>query len=772
MERALASNRTPAWTPLVEAIRQSSIRGHSVAAYERALDRLKTDGWDVAALHGWLPSPDDIIRVNRVYAAIGKALGPSASAEDNAAALHAINREFPSTDARWSSLRAIATARLSASPTPRRTTTDAAQALSATRLAPNQPLTRLPAIPSFGPSDNRIIIYIDESWPGNAKEGVIAGIVWRGESPNYADLAWMRTHSYAKESESVLKIIARLYACPRAFPFILPIQVDAGTARSRYDDLIGAALQLLLGWLLPSPQVRAQVSVQLERIGPHTDGSLRSDYFRGLLTGASQATSSRFGQWDLTEVRWCPKDEGYLPYADLLAHLALDHTNKNRQLGVAARYRELPGYVPFSFDLVPLLMRLDSFASSANVTDFLDVVSRIWDTRLCDGVLSNTRKHICSNARLQRLLTEELDRRCMSKQRDLKVLHPQVLAVRHLLHPLDEHAGIRLRLLSAAIDLQDANHLGNPTAVDVSARAYADIRHYALQHDRELTVHTDLQLAVHEVDSFRFDRAEILMEEIRTSQWFPYLSPYHRAAVLSSLGQHRSIGGQYEDADNLFATAIELFGEADLAPDERAGEVAQTAVYRAMNAIDGDLPHWQDYLAFGLCDFSESLEAATVRLATRQECNPYKHHLLTRSLFLRPTELAAALNAYLGVSRQWNSGDGQHPWELIDMYRLLLREAVAPSSSKLAGAPFRDLLRQFTGAATGATLRLIALMIAVVGFCHGDDWCGEYAREQIASLESELPDAGPEISSFGEMLNAASPDRVRDAIRVLPFNFH
>ena len=78
-----------------------------------------------------------------------------------------------------------------------------------------------------------------------------------------------------------------------------------GTARSRYDDLIGACLQIVLGWLLPGPPVPARVSVQLERIGPHIDGSAKTEYYRGLLRGASQTTSSRFSHWDLVEVRWC-----------------------------------------------------------------------------------------------------------------------------------------------------------------------------------------------------------------------------------------------------------------------------------------------------------------------------------------------------------------------------------------------------------------------------------------------------------------------------------
>ena len=278
-------------------------------------------------------------------------------------------------------------------------------------------------------------------------------------------------------------------------------------------------------------------------------------------------------------------------YADLLAHLALEHTDKNRSLGEIAKYRQLPGYLPFSFDLVPLLMRLDGFDSSGNVGDVLDVAARIWGTRLSDRILNDLRGSVDAHPRLQRCLTEELDRRYMAKDRDLDRAPPASIGPAATSWPAQQ--GCRRSVesfLCSAIELQDANHLGNPAAVDATARAHAAFRDLALQHDRELTVHTDLHLAVHEVDTFRFDRAEILMEEIRTAPWFPFLSPYHRAAVLSSLGRHRSIGGQRQEAEELFATAIDLFNQADLGPVDRAREISQTAVYRAMNATDGDFP--------------------------------------------------------------------------------------------------------------------------------------------------------------------------------------
>ena len=779
MRKAPGLNRMPPWTLLVEALRESSVRGHLVATFDRTLERLQQSGWDVCPLQGWIADPNDIGCINRVYKAMGRAMGPSSSDQDQEHALTTIEREFGSQDeSKWRLLSAIAKARLSESPGFRR---PASSILHHAPAAPPLPSTTkprvqitLPAVPSFGPSDNRFTIYIDESWPEDIDEGVIAGVVWRGESPNYSELMWMATHSYKKDTDTVSRIIARLYACPRSFPFILPIQVDGGTARSRYDDLIGACLQIVLGWLLPCPPVPARVSVQLERIGPHLDGSAKTEYYRGLLRGASQTTSSRFSQWDLVEVRWCPKDDGYIPYADLLAHLALEHTDKNRSLGEIAKYRQLPGYLPFSFDLVPLLMRLDGFDSSGNVGDVLDVAARIWGTRLSDRILDDLRGSVGAHPRLQRCLTEELDRRYMAKDRDLVVLHRQVLAVRRLLGPLTKDAGVRLNLLCSAIELQDANHLGNPAAVDATARAHAAFRDLALQHDRELTVHTDLHLAVHEVDTFRFDRAEILMEEIRTAPWFSFLSPYHRAAVLSSLGQHRSIGGQHQEAEEMFATAIDLFDQADLNSVDRTREISQTAVYRAMNANDGDLPGWADHLAHAVCSDGESLEAAAARLAMSDSPGvQYQHHLLTRTLFFRRGELDSTANAYLDAYPHWSDIGTQHPAELTALYRVLLRRAAGGDGAHDGSIPLlRELLTDFGGPAAGATLRLIGAMIATVGCCCGDAWCGQRAQADLTALAHDLPDAAPEIGTLFEVLDSPSSDRIGDALCALPFNFH
>ena len=641
----------PAWRPLVEGLRDSSFRGHPVAMLGRVLDQLQGSGWEVNPLRGWVPSGNEMARIDRVFQAVGRSLYPNNAPTDaRREARVTIAREFDRTnDAKWNLLARIAEARLAAVtqnlPRPQAPAQPA-------RIRP-APLS-LPKAPSYRSDDNQFTVYIDENWPDDKRWGVIAGIVWVGEAPNFDDLPWIETHSYRKKLREIEQILRRLYGCDRSFPFIMPIQMDYGSAKTRYRELIGACLQLLLGWLLPSPKTRANVCVRLERFDTNVDGSTATEFYRGLLRGAGQANPGRFGLWQLLEVRWCSKNHDYIPYADLMAHCTLEHTNRNFRLGQIARYRELPGYLPFSLDLVPLLTRLDGFEASGNVSDFLDLASHVGGTAVCDRAITGVQVGLKMKPGLRRALLEELDRRYMQKNRDLHSLRRQLLAAKRAVGSLNENDGSRLNLLWSAVELQDANHLGDPAAVDCAALRYAEFRNKAIQHDRELTVHTDLHLAVHEVDSFRFDRAEIMIEEIRSASWFGFLSPFHRAAVLSSLGQHRSIGREYQDAEGLFNQAISLFREADLADDDRGREINQTSVYRTINAVDGGLPHWRELLTETICRSGESLASAAQRFATASSPGTeYQHHLLLRTLFFRSTELSGEAKAYLDVCYQW-----------------------------------------------------------------------------------------------------------------------
>ena len=52
-------NRMPPWTLLLEALRESSVRGHLVATFDRTLERLQQSGCrDVCPLQGWIRGPN------------------------------------------------------------------------------------------------------------------------------------------------------------------------------------------------------------------------------------------------------------------------------------------------------------------------------------------------------------------------------------------------------------------------------------------------------------------------------------------------------------------------------------------------------------------------------------------------------------------------------------------------------------------------------------------------------------------------------------------
>lgn len=779
------------WRLLVEALRQNMLTQHPSAVLERMLAQLQQNGWEIEPLRNWIPSVHDIARMNRVSEAIKKLLSSNDILNAQSHADAVIAREFGSQNgAHWGLLGQLAKSYLITAMSTPATPGPVAQAVHSGGAAaqpardhifpppPPPPLT-LPHSPPRIPSgkDAQITIYIDESWSKDDKSlGVIGGMVWLESSPNFRKLPWIKTHSFKTETLETLRgYLDRLYRSPLSFPFIMPIRVNRGTAEKRYGELIGSCLQLVLGWLLPAPGTECKVSVQLERQDSpgFPPGTNKTEFYHGVLQAAGQANPKRLGSWQLREMLWCPKPTGYIAYADLLAHLGLEHTPWNRRLGKMARARELPGYLPFSFDLLPLLSRFDGFESGGNIGDFLNLASCITGTSVLTRAIETVREALARRPELRRNLLEELDRRYMDKNRNLHSLHRQLLAVKKAIGPIDGQAGVRLSFLWSAIELQDANHLGNPTAVDSAAQRYVKLRETAAQHDRDLAVHTDLHLAVHEVDLFRFERAEIMMEEIRRASWFDFLSPFRQAVVLSSLGQHRSIGQQFPEAEELFQQAIALLQAADLTPEERRRELLQTQVYRAINACDGGLPEWRQLLEEAVCNQGETLAAAARRLAQSDARGAeYQHHLLVRSLFFKRDALAAEMQAYLKTQDQWAELDDQHPCELIGLYRALLRWR-SKKNNTAAAKYFRAILGPDGPIGVGATIQLIGAMIAAVAWCCTQDpWFESRARDMLKRCQKQLPDADPEVHKLLKVLDGPSLERISDALFALPFNFH
>lgn len=618
-------------------------------------------------------------------------------------------------------------------------------------------------------------LYLDEAWPlknGEIRrnEGVIAGLLCQGSHEHsQAELPAIETHIFQKPAQAQ-QALERLWACRHCLPLFFPLRMprEDQHAGGYYDQLLQHAMRFLCGWLLPpSPQMR-RLSVFAEAIGQHHAGSEATEFYRGLFAGDP---NERFANWHLVTVAWREKNFGYIPYADLVAHLTHQHTDLNRALGAWSGFKELPGYVPFSLELVPRLERLQHLDRSENLGDVIDFALETGASPFGRLVMADIARQLTSQPQLQIALLERLEEDYRAKVLDLRRLRRAFTAVRSLLPALPEGASPQMRLLWYQLALQDANHDGDPTRSYALATEYRRERERLKDNARELCADADLNLAVHDADRFAFGHAELTVLEWIEDPLFAALPPRQQARLYSALGQYRALRGHALEAEASFGEALERFRRAELSEDDRQAEIEQTSIYRAINALDANLPEASRALAavFGQIDAALSDALARDGSLTSQ----YRHHLLVRALVLRP-ELAEARAAYLAARAAWSDGYPQHPWPGIHGYRGFLlwnQEQLDEATATAARDAFTRAIEVSALACHGPTLKLIGAFWATVAACCLEH-CG-YEERGHALLDQArvLPDAAPIIETLKTVLRAPDPTRLSEVFSALPFNY-
>ena len=629
------------------------------------------------------------------------------------------------------------------------------------------------ALETFLDGVSELTLYLDEAWflPDAVllrNEGVIGGLLCQGPPQRlFATLPAISTHVFQKPLQA-RQALERLWSCPQCLPLIFPLRLprDDEHAGLHYDLLLQQALRLLCGWLLPRTPQTIRLHVCAEAIAPaHPEGDEATEFHRGLLAGDP---SGRFAHWDLVTFAWHEKNFGYIPYADLLAHLTLEHTEVNRALGAWSNFKQLPGYVPLSLELVPRLERLEHLEHSANLRDVIDFALETGNSPFGRLVMADIARRLSTRPQLQTALLECLEDDYRDKVRDLRRLRRAFAAVRGLLPALPENAGPRMRLLWYLLALQEANHDGDPTRSHAMALEYRRERERLRENARELCADADLNLAVHDADRFAFGHAELTVLEWIEDPLFPALSLRQQARLLSALGQYRAMRGAADEAEACFVQALELFERADLSDGERASEMEQTRIYRAINALDGALPETSHALAavFG------RLDAATADALARDDspAGQYRQHLFVRALVWR-SELTEARDAYLAARAEWSDGYPQHPWPGILGHRGFLLWNWEQSDTTAALACFTQAIEVSALDCHGPTMRLIGAYWATVAACCFEN-CG-YEDQGRALLDQArvLSDAAPIIETLDAVLQAPDAARLGEVLSALPFNY-
>ena len=361
--------------------------------------------------------------------------------------------------------------------------------------------------------------------------------------------------------------------------------------------------------------------------------------------------------------------------------------------------------------------------------------------------------------------------------------------------------------------LQRANHFGNPVQGEDQDVRYGALRERALDNGlAEQVMHLELNLAVRMRDRFEPQRSRLIAENLLAMESRFALAS--RAKLHSSLAQDLAMSGHHAPARAAFDRALELLASADLADDERNGEWDQTAIYRAISAIDDEGATDRVMLVEEVLVRAKlgSLAESTTTLAV--DASPehqYRHHLLLRLLDAEP-ELESLRQTYFNRLRRHDSDSKHqiesvnpsnpsnqpkyrepplaHPWELINLYRGLL--ACHRDEFEYAATCFENALRICFQESHGVTLRIIGAMVATVAWAatrmeRFRDLGREIIRgprqgralpsgvdgEQPAALGDLLPATTPWIEVWNAILDNPTPQQEDGVLarKLLPFNY-
>ena len=609
-------------------------------------------------------------------------------------------------------------------------------------------------------STKHISIYIDETWPGTQNAtykdiGVIGGIAVAGDGWKNQILPVIKTH--IRDYNYARKITKQMLATPGVFPFVLPIKLDRNAGAS-YFELVQHAILLLLGWLLPHGEHNTIVDIYLEHITSFKDGHSETDFFNVLQQAMKLLSGSkRFMHWQIQRVKWVPKEFEYVPYADLVCQTCVPLRDQQK-FAQDVQVRTWPGFLPFTPNLFQLLRDMDT-ASPYGFADLLfSFAQTSSNTPLFKRILQLAVQRAQREDHFRDAVLKRFEDCYEQKDRDIALLN-RLTEPFFDAFPLETFSDSpRMRLLRILLEMQRANHNGDPESVNQLVADYKTQRQRLIAIDRELCAYADLNLTVHYHDLFLFEDGLETANAWIEDPLFPALSLVNRGRMLSSRGQSYALLKRHADADREFNAALSLF-EAETQLYKK--EIDQTRVYQCFNLLDLDPSRAVNAMETIL---NNSLQAAGKDPASALE-NPFHEHLFLKLLWTFRHDLKSTIQDYLPHSPDWPTARDYHPYELILFYRALLTfDHDRQAAQDLA----RNTEALFERMNYGGTLGLIRSYIRVV-FKHMQIGSASDAEflDELNIVEGYLPAAKSQIN----MLRRAWEEATLDVSSVLPFNY-
>lgn len=631
-------------------------------------------------------------------------------------------------------------------------------------------VTGIKTITEFSKDASHIRIYLDETWPGTQDKeygdiGVIAGIVWAGTEPDYSELPKIQTHIRTRSAKAFQEAIGQLLQCPRALPFIFPI-TKRDITLTDYPLMLRVALQTLLGWILPQKDAPCDVEIFTEGIGQSgmSAGQNYASVFQEMCnTVRCTSGKGRMSRWRIRSAVSMPENEEgknfeYIPYGDAVAYLAVP-TQKARQYGGCFdAEKNFPAYVPISQELLTWLNQMDTFSPDGYAEALFEFAKEHHKTKLFSFIVKEAIGHAQHNATFRESLFNKLEKMFSQKERDLAVLSSLTrLLVKSF--PVAMFDGSpRQKLFRLLVELQNANHSGRPEDAAVCVEKYQRLRDTLIDDDRNWCAYTDMNLAVHYNDLLDFGRAMAICRRWEQDPSFNYLERLRRGQILSSIGQGCAFAGDFAQGHEYFSKALQMFGGRQDFTDE----FDQTAVYSALNVLDNrEYPEAvEEAEAVFQCEFAEAVNKYADNLY-----RPFHHHLLAKNLFFNP-EAEKHIPLYLARRDTWQNKP-QHPWELIELYRILLLYRQNPAMAKERTAALWKLYEEING---GGIMNLLEVFArCVISVTYGDKDCVQGIFQKLDLIKGKLPLAANICQKLG--MAAAGHLPAEEIWPLLPFNY-
>ena len=625
-------------------------------------------------------------------------------------------------------------------------------------------------ITDFSRDASHIRIYLDETWPGTQDKeygdiGVIAGIVWAGSEPDETRLPMIQTHIRTRSPGEFRKAIDRLLKCRCALPFIFPI-TKRDITMTDYPLMLRIALQTLLGWILPQNGRPCDVEIFAEGIGQSgmSAGVNYAASFQEMCnTVRCTSGNGRMSRWHIRSVFSMPEDdEGknfeYIPYGDAVAYLAVP-TEKARQYGAGFdAERTFPAYVPISPELLNWLNRLDTFSPRGYAETLFEFAKEHHETKLYSFIVNEAVEHAQNDADFRDALFNELEEMFSRKERDLAILSSltRILVKRFPVEMFD--GSPRQKSIRLLVELQNANHSGRPEDAAACVEKYRLLRGSLLEDNRELCAYTDMNLAVHYNDLLDFGKAASVCRPWEQDPSFDHLGLRIRGQILSSIGQGYAFAGDFVRGYEYFRKALQMFGNRL----DFADEIDQTAVYCALDVLDNR--YFPQALRMAEAVFQCEFSGAVAKYGDNLY-RPFHHHLLVKNLFFNP-EAGKYIPLYLARRDTWQNKP-QHPWELIELYRILLLHRQDPESAKERTAALWQLYGEINGGGIMDLLEVFAR--CVISVTCGDTECVQQIFPKLGSIEADLPLAANICQKLG--MAAAGELSAEEIWPLLPFNY-